>query len=251
MESYTHFADYYDLLMEDTDYGLWADYIENLFQRRGKAVRTIVELACGTGNMTCLLAERGYECIGIDRSEAMLIRAKEKAFSQGVNISFLLQDMSRMDYVKPADAVLCLCDGINYLTRKKDVMGLFERTAKIIGPEGIFIFDISSEYKLSTVLGNNIFAENRPEVSYIWENSYDRRKRLVEMILTIFGREGEIYRKYEEVHLQAAYLEEELLEMLSEAGFGKVEVFETFTFDTPVRESERITFVCELQGGKE
>ncbi len=246
MDSYTFFAQYYDLLMERTDYDLWTDYIAALFERRNASTETILELACGTGNMAIRLSERGYSCTGLDISESMLTLAGEKASAKGLSIPFILQDMGKLEYNKKTDAVLCLCDGINYMTNKSDVGELFGKVSGIINPDGIFIFDISSEFKISTVLGNNVFAENKPEVSYIWENFYDGRKKLIEMFLTFFGKEGELYSKHEEVHTQRAYGADELEEMLRYAGFGKIEIYETLTFKEPVKESERITFVCEL-----
>ncbi len=246
MDSYTHFAKYYDLLMERTDYDLWTDYMTALFERRKKGTESILELACGTGNIAIRLSERGYSCTGLDISESMLTLAGEKASAKGLSIPFILQDMGNLEYNKKADAVICLCDGINYITDKKETQDLFEKVLKIIGPDGVFIFEISSEFKLSTILGNNVFAENKPEVSYIWENFYDRREKLIEMFLTFFGKDGHLYRKHEEVHMQRAYGADELEKMLREAGFGKIEIYETLTFKEPVDKSERITFVCEL-----
>jgi ubiquinone/menaquinone biosynthesis C-methylase UbiE len=246
MDAYTYFAKYYDLLMERTDYDLWTDYIEDIFRRRKSKPETVLELACGTGNIAIRLSERGYSCTGLDISESMLTLAGEKASAKGLSIPFVLQDMGNLDYKKKSDVVLCLCDGINYMTEKDDVIDLFGNVAGIIKPGGVFIFDISSEYKLSTILGNNLYAENKPEISYIWENYYDERKKLVDMVLTFFGKEGELYSKHEEFHIQRAYGVDELKEMLLREGFGKIEIYETLTFDGPVRESERITFVCEL-----
>ena len=246
MDSYTYFAKYYDALMERTDYDLWTDYIEDIFRKRKFKPQTVLELACGTGNIAIRLSDRGYACTGIDISESMLTLAGEKASAKGLSIPFILQDIGKLNYKKKSDVVLCLCDGINYMTKKKDVKNLFDKVAEIIKPDGVFIFDISSEYKISTILGDNLYAENKPEVSYIWENYYDERKKLVEMVLTFFGKEGELYSKHEEFHLQRAYGADELKEMLLREGFGKIEIYETLTFDGPVRESERITFVCEI-----
>ncbi len=246
MDSYTYFAKYYDLLMERTDYDLWTDYLTTIFERRKENTETILELACGTGNIAIRLSERGYSCMGLDISESMLTLAGEKASAKGLSIPLILQNMGSLDYNRKTDAVLCLCDGINYMTDKSEVEELFVKVSAIVNPDGVFIFDISSEYKLSNVLGNNVFAENKPEVSYIWENFYDGRKKTIEMFLTFFGKEGELYSKHEEMHMQRAYSVDELEKLLRHAGFGKIQIYETLTFKEPVKESERITFVCEL-----
>ncbi|MEW9123924.1 MAG: class I SAM-dependent methyltransferase [Thermotaleaceae bacterium] len=245
MESYSGFAYVYDRLMEDVDYNSWTDYIEKIFYRYGKEPKNIVDLACGTGNITNSLAKRGYNLIGVDISESMLMIAQEKAMDMSVEVIYLNQDMRRLELPTELDAILCICDGINYITNDKDLKEIFASVYRYLKSEGLFIFDISSYYKLSHILGHNTFAENYEEVSYIWENYFDEEKNVCDFDLTLFIKDGKGYRKHEENHCQRAYGEEEILSLLKTASFSKIEAFEAFSFNGPQDNTERIYFVCQ------
>ncbi|QXM05579.1 class I SAM-dependent DNA methyltransferase [Crassaminicella indica] len=245
MNSYSAFAYVYDQLMDDVDYIGWVDYLEEIFKRYNKRPKNIVELACGTGNITNILAKRGYNLIGVDISEDMLFVAQEKARAMGVDVIYLNHDMRELFLPSELDSILCICDGINYIIDEKDLLNVFSSVYNHLKDKGLFIFDISSYYKLSNILGNNTYAENFQEVSYIWENYFDEEQATCDFDLTIFIKEGDLYKKHEESHCQRAYKENEIIEKLKEVGFHKIETFEAFTFSKPKNKSERIYFVCE------
>lgn len=245
MESYSAFAYVYDKLMKDVDYDKWVEYIEKIFERYDRKPVNIAELACGTGNITNNLAKKGYNLIGVDISEDMLFVAQEKARNMGVEVIYLNHDMKDLTLPSELDAILCICDGINYIVDEYDLLKVFRSVYNHLKEKGLFIFDISSYYKLSNILGNNTYAESYEDVSYIWENYFDENKNICDFDLTIFMKEGEVYRKYEETHSQRAYKEIEILEKLKQIKFQKIEMFEAFTFSDPKEESERIYFVCQ------
>ncbi|QZY56278.1 class I SAM-dependent DNA methyltransferase [Crassaminicella profunda] len=245
MNSYSAFAYVYDQLMEDVDYENWVDYIERIFEKYNIKPQNIAELACGTGNITNILARRGYNLIGVDLSEDMLFVAQEKARDMGVEVIYLNHDMRELALPSELDSILCICDGINYIIDEKDLLKVFQNVYNDLKTKGLFVFDISSYYKLSNILGNNTYAENFQEVSYIWENYFDEDRSVCDFDLTIFSKEGDVYKKYEESHSQKAYKENEIVEKLSTVGFRKIEKFEAFTFEKTKNESERIYFVCE------
>ena len=225
MNQYRDFAFVYDKLMDDVDYEGWINYIEQIIKNENAQVKNILELACGTGNITIPLAKKNYDIAGIDISDEMLNVARSKGEEQGIDLVLLEQDISELDFdVTNLDCVLCACDGFNYIT---------------------YIFDISSFYKLSTVLGDNMYGENREDISYMWQNYFDDEQNLVEMELTFFvADENGKYDKHEERHLQRAYTEEEILDMLEEVGFTDVKVYGDFTFEQPEEDCERVFFVC-------
>ncbi|MCT4619607.1 MAG: class I SAM-dependent methyltransferase [Marinisporobacter sp.] len=245
MNSYSAFAYVYDKLMEDVDYENWVDYIEEIFKKYEVKPQNIAELACGTGNITNILAKRGYNLIGVDISEDMLFLAQEKARDMGTEVIYLNHDMRELALPSELDSILCICDGINYIVEEKDLLKVFRSVYDHLKKEGLFIFDISSYYKLSNILGNNTYAENFQEVSYIWENYFDEERDVCDFDLTIFSKEGKMYKKYEESHSQKAHKEDEIVENLKNVGFHKIERFEAFTFDKPGDESERIYFICQ------
>ncbi len=247
MEPYGAFALVYDELMQDVDYFAWVEYIERIFDRYKLKPKNIADVACGTGNITNILAKKGYNLIGVDISEDMLSIAKNKADTMNVDVIYLQQDMKELILPTELDVVLCICDGVNYITNEVDLVRFFKLIYKYLKQEGLLIFDISSYYKLSNILGNNTYAENYENVSYIWENNFDLQHCICNFDLTLFikRKEEEFYKKYEENHSQRAYHEREVLNCLNSAGFVKKEAFEAFTFSAPVRESERIFFICQ------
>lgn len=245
MESYSGFAYVYDRLMQDVDYDGWTDYIEAIFKRYKTSPVNIADLACGTGNITNRLAQRSYNLIGVDISADMLQIAQEKAASIGVEVIYLNQDIRELLLPTELDAILCICDGINYITDEIDLIKVFRAVHEHLKKDGLFIFDISSYYKLSHILGQNTFAENYEEVSYIWENYFDENRKICDFDLTIFMKEKGLYRKYEESHSQKAYQEEEILSLIKQIEFKRTDVFDAFSFNKPKKSSERLYFVCQ------
>jgi ubiquinone/menaquinone biosynthesis C-methylase UbiE len=245
MSSYRDFAAVYDRLMhEDIDYNAWADYLEAIFKRYEKTPRLICDLACGTGNVTLPLAQRGYEMIGVDRSFDMLAIAREKAADKKQDILFLQQDMTKLDLYGTVDVMLCMIDGLNYILLPSQLLALFKRVKTcFLEQDGLFVFDISTRHKLSHTLGSNTFIYNEPDVFYTWQNRY--RAPLCDMLLTFFVRqEGGWYKRFEERHLQHAYSNAQICALLFEAGFEKVDLFDALSFETPKKGSERVFFVA-------
>lgn len=244
MNSYSDFAYIYDRLMrDDVDYEKWADYIENLFGMHGVNPTLICDLACGTGNITIPLAKRGYDMTGVDISEDMLNLAREK--SQGLDILYLCQSLTRLDLYGTMDAFLCMIDGINYVISPKLLIDAFSRMRTcFMNPDAVFIFDISTRHKLKNVIGNNTFIHSDRDIFYSWQNRYIESKNLSDMMLTFFVRDKKNYRRFEERHIQRAYSESEIRFMLKKAGFSKIHAYHELTFEKPRPDSERIVFVC-------
>lgn len=245
MYSYNELAYYYDILMEDVDYGLWSDYIVELYNYYGVKPQKILDTACGTGNITIPMAKKGYTMWGVDLSTDMLSIAQNKADKQKQKIRFLNQDMSQLRINDKFDSVLCMCDGVNYIIEEKAVLSFFKNVYERLADGGLFIFDISSRYKLSTILGNNSLYQEKNNINYIWNNNYDEKKSLVEMYLVFFVPENEeLYRRFEEEHVQKAYDAEYLTNLLQRQGFGDISVFDEFSFEKPGEKSERIFFAA-------
>ncbi|WP_432663924.1 class I SAM-dependent methyltransferase [Wukongibacter baidiensis] len=245
MEAYSGFAKVYDFLMRDVDYDSWVDYIEKIFGREGSRPKTILELACGTGNITNRLSKRGYDMIGIDISSEMLTFAKDKAHAIGQDVRYINQDMRDLNYSKQVDAIVCLCDGFNYILEEDDLASIFDKVYSLLQDEGIFIFDISSYYKLSKILGNNVYGENYEDVSYLWQNYFDDDSDICELDLTIFTRDGELFARHQECHYQRAYRREMVIELLQSVGFEDIDIYNAFTFEDFQYTDERICFVCK------
>lgn len=241
MIQYQDFAYIYDRLMhQDIDYDAWCDYIENMFDSHGVSPDTLCELACGTGNMTSRLSERGYKMTGVDISSQMLSVADSK--TEGV--SYICSDMSKLDLKDTYDAFLCMIDGLNYLITPKGVINTFKTVKEHLNENGVFIFDISSQYKLREIIGNETFIHSEYDVFYSWENRFIEKYNLSDMLLNFFVRDGEKYRRFEERHLQRGWSIKEMKTMLTKAGFTDINVYNELTFDAPHDQTERLVFVC-------
>ena len=245
MAAYAGFAPIYDRLMDDFDHPKWADYYLALLARAGVEPKTLCDCACGTGSLTVPFARRGLRVTGVDISPEMLELAAEKARTSGVHIDFVRQDMCELRLPRPVDALVCGCDGVNYLTSLDRVERFFRAAHAQIAPGGALAFDISPRYKLETEMGDAFFGEERDEVAYLWENTLDEKKHLVTMDITFFAREPSgLYRRIVERHVQRAHGIDELRACLEKAGFSGIEVFGDQTLEPPGPEEARAHFLA-------
>ncbi len=243
MEAYSGFAGIYDLLMDDFDYPSWADYYLRLLADAGASPRTICDCACGTGSMSVEFARRGIDVIGADLSEDMLRYAAEKVRGASRQIRFICQDMCALRLTRPVDALVCACDGVNYLLTDRRVEAFFRAAHDVIRPGGAIAFDISSPHKLRDVLGDGFFAEERDEAAYIWQNSISGD--IVNMDITFFIRErDDLYRRVTENHRQRAHDPDHIRDLLAAAGFTDIRIFGDRTFEAPKADELRVHFIA-------
>lgn len=242
MNSYTDFAYLYDSLI-DEDYEKWTDYLEECFKRYGENISLVLDLACGTGNITTLLAKRGYNMIGIDSSVDMLSIASSK--SEGLPIQYVCQDMREFELHGSVDAVVCTLDCINYLTDIQDVINTFCNVEKYLKVDGLFIFDINSRYKIENILGNQCYITDLNDVFYTWENFYNEENKICSYNLTFFVKNGEKYERVDEYQEQRAYSQQEIETLLKQAGFSIEGCFDGLGFNQNCEKSERLMFVCK------
>jgi len=244
MNSYNEFAKIYDELMNDVDYDKWFSYIEEIFIKNNKKPLNILEMACGTGNLTKYLCENRYDVTCFDMSSEMLSVAYEKL--RGFkNVKILNQDMTEFNVNKKFEAVISICDSINYITNDEDLKEVFTNVYNHLNDDGIFIFDINSHYKLSEIIGNNTFVHDEDDIFYTWQNYYDEDEKICEFYLTFFIKENDKYIRVEEEHCERAYKIEEIIEVLKSVGFKDINYYDEFTFDIPNQKSERINFVVK------
>ena len=239
---YGRFAYIYDRLMHgDIDYDKWCDYIENMLYVHDCDAQTVCELACGTGNMTARLIKRGYDVTGVDVSSDMLAAAADKLG----NTELVCIDMTRFVPQKKYDAFLCMIDGINYVTVPAALLRMFKNIKAALTDGGMFMFDISSEYKLRAVIGNNTFIHSEYDVFYAWQNEYYERYNISDMLLNFFvlDKNGE-YSRFEERHTQRGWTEKQIRILLKRAGFTEICAYDELSFEPPEEDSERIVFVC-------
>ena len=247
VQPYTSFAAAYDKMMANVDYVRWANYMDKLFAHYNYHPRRVLDMACGTGSAAILLAEKGYLMSGTDRALEMLLWARKKAEKRGVHLNLWQQDMRQLAVAKPYDAVLCLYDSINYITTAEEMKQVFQRVSEALVPQGMFIFDVTTEYNIVKHFHRQTFAESNDDFSYIWRNLYFHKEKLCKTVLTFFLRENEGYRKYEELHIQKIYSAGEIKKLLEQTGYKLLSSFDAFSFSRWGRISERINFTAVKQ----
>lgn len=257
MGTYQDFALVYDELMDDVPYEAWAERVDRLIRKYGVSLprrdaegildserNLVVDLGCGTGTLTELLYQKGYDVIGVDASEAMLAAAMQKREESGSEILYLLQDVRELELYSTVGTVVSVCDSLNYILEEKELLTVFSLVNNYLFPGGLFLFDFNTAYKYREVIGDGVIAENREDCSFIWENSYDPEGELNECDLTLFVREGEVFRRYEETHLQRGYTGERVRELLEQAGLEVLEMRDADTEEPAGDRSERIYVVA-------
>jgi ubiquinone/menaquinone biosynthesis C-methylase UbiE len=278
--AYTGFASVYDIFMDNIPYEEWCVYIQHRLKEYGIINGIVVDLACGTGNMTRLLEKAGYDMIGLDRSTEMLQVAREQVSEKTL---LLAQDMTQMELYGTVAAFVCVCDGMNYLTQKEDLVNVFCHVNNYLEKGGIFIFDLKTRYFYETVLGNRVIAENRDSASFIWENEFEEKTGIHRSLLTIYQSEriteqgkridgtsakefgkmtqetiGEaegneaLYHRREEYHIQRAYSLDDVIACIQKSGMEYVAAYDVQTQREPQKDSERIYIIARetYQKGK-
>lgn len=244
---YEGFAYSYDLFMDNIPYDAWAEYLHSLLREYGVQDGVVLELGCGTGNMTGLMAARGYDMIGLDCSGEMLELARAKHPAQ---ILFLQQDMREMELYGTVSAIYCVCDGMNYLLEPQDLQMVFEKANNYLEPGGVFVFDMKTKYFYKNILGDRMIAENREDASFLWDNEYHEESAVNEYLLTVYQLEDEeagLFSRYDEMHFQRAYDIKQVQELVEAAGMEFVAVYDAFTRKPPGEASERLYFVVREQ----
>lgn len=241
MTVYQEFSDIYDLLMKTTDYSAWADFYERLFARYRVTPELILDLGCGSGTLTKILADRGYDMTGIDSSCAML----NKAMAKGGNVLYLQQDMTEFELYGTMGAIISSLDCINYITNKEDLLQVFRLMWNYLDYDGVVIFDINSAYKLREILGGHCYTYDDDGVFYTWESFYDEDTKLCDFELTFFVHEHDgLYRRIEESQTERAWETEEIRDLLAQANFCEIECFGDKTLSAPTDREERIFFAA-------
>ena len=209
----------------------------------GKLPRLILDLACGTGRLTTLLAERGYDMIGIDISPDTLEIASRRGAERRQNILFLQQDMTEFELYGTVDTILCCFDSVNYITDSRKLKRMFKLCENYLNPGGLLIFDINSPRKFEKILANNTFVYEFEDIFCVWENNYNKRKN--EFHLTFFEESDGKFEKFEETHMQRCYEIDEIEKFFVGLKMSKKACYNAFSHTYPRGNSERIFFVYE------
>ncbi|HBM75927.1 MAG TPA: class I SAM-dependent methyltransferase [Clostridiaceae bacterium] len=241
---YNEMAYYYDSLMDDVDYDAWAKYIIKLINMYNVVQNDVLDMACGTGNISVRMAKSGYDVTAFDISQDMLSVASMKALESKVRINFLAQDMYDIKLDGKYGIILCSCDSINYIIDPKKLKQVFEWVYGHLKDGGIFIFDINSSYKLRKIIGENTFTYDNDDIVYIWDNHMGD-DNTIEFYLTFFVKKGNLYHRFDETHIERIYEVSEIEKFLKESGFSRISKYNGFTLDGICDMSERVNFAVQ------
>ena len=241
MNSYETLSEYYDRFTDDVGYEEWADFFERLFEREGVKPSLVLDLACGTGSLTRILAQRGYDMIGADASPEMLMQALQNTLDCEPRPLLLNQRMEELDLYGAVDACLCCLDSVNYVTEPEALQTAFERVHTFLNPDGLFVFDINTPEKFTRIDGESYVRED-DGVFCVWQAAVE--DGLCAYQFDIFEQEDDVWHRAQETHEERIYEPAQLTAMLEQAGFTEIKTYGDQSF-APVQGGEdRIYFTA-------
>ena len=241
MNAYGALAQSYDRLTNDVDYGAVVDFYFDILRREGVKPRTAVDLACGTGSVTALLARRGLDVLGVDMSQDMLCEAWSKAQALENPPVFVCQKLQQLQLPRGVDLAVCALDSLDYITDPTDCAEAIRRVYKVLNPGGCFIFDVNTPEKLRAMDGQ-VFLDEDDDVYCVWRGEFDPATNVCAYAMDLFQRRGETWERSFEEHREYAYSEAQLRGYLKDAGFTHIEVYADRRFEAPAPEEQRIYF---------
>ena len=239
MDAYHNLAASYDRLTNDVDYEATVDFYYEILKQEGLKPRTAVDLACGTGSVTAILARRGLQVIGVDMSEEMLTEASQKAFELDPAPWFICQSLQELRLPKAVDLAVCALDSLDYITDPADCKEAIRRTYKYLNPGGIFIFDVNTPEKLRAMDGQ-VFLDEDDDVYCVWRGEFDEQTNICSYGMDLFQRNGNLWERSFEEHCEYAYSAEQLVGYLKDAGFTHIRVYGDRKMEAPKEGEQRI-----------
>ena len=239
MNAYGALALSYDRLTNDVDYGAVVDFYFEILKKEGLNPRTAVDLACGTGSVSVLLAQKGLQVTGVDMSEEMLCEAFQKAQDLENRPVFICQKLQQLRLLRGVDLAVCALDSLDYITDPADCQEAIRRVYKALNPGGCFIFDVNTPEKLRAMDGQ-VFLDEDEDVYCVWRGEFDEKTNICSYAMDLFQREGDSWRRSYEEHLEYAYTQQQLKDYLKAAGFTSIAVYADRRFEAPAPGEQRI-----------
>ena len=241
MNAYHALAASYDRLTNDVDYEATVEFYMQILEREGLKPRTVLDLACGTGSVTKILAEKGFSVTGVDMSEEMLTEAFQKVLDLPNPPRFICQKLQELYVPRGVDLAVCALDSLDYITNPDDCAEAIRRTYKALNPGGIFIFDMNTPEKLRA-MDDQIFLDEDDDVYCVWRGEFDEDTNICTYAMDLFQRSGDVWQRSYEEHCEYAYSQQQLMTFLKAAGFTRIEVYGDRKFEAPGAGEQRMYF---------
>ncbi len=244
--SYGIFSSVYDILTENVPYEKITDKVCSLLHKNGVDGGLLLDLGCGTGTLSFLLEKQGYDVIGVDASEDMLMVANEKKYEENSSAMFLCQKGEELDLYGTIDCAVSSLDTINHIDSLNKVEKTFSLISLFMNMGGIFIFDMNTPYKHEKILGNNTFVYDMDDVYCVWQNAFNQDTQTTSIDLDFFikNEDDEYYERYSENFYEYAYKPEDILFMLEKCGFEILNTFDDYSDNSVNEETQRIVVVA-------
>ena len=245
--SYGIFSSVYDILTENVEYERIANKVCSLLHKSGVDGGLLLDLGCGTGTLSFLLEQKGFDIIGVDASEDMLMVANEKKYDENSSAMFLCQKGEELDLYGTINCAVSSLDTINHIEGLENVAKTFSLVSLFMEMGGIFVFDVNTPYKHENILGNNTFVYDMDEVYCVWQNSFDENTRTTSIDLDFFikNEDDDGYERYSESFCEFSYSVEDIISIIEKTGFSLMGMYDDYSDNSPSDKTERITFVCK------
>jgi len=239
MGAYEALAASYDRLTNDVDYEATVAFYYEILKQEGLKPRTAVDLACGTGSVTAILAKKGLQVIGVDMSEEMLTVASQKAGDIHPAPWFICQSLQELRLPRAVDMAVCALDSLDYITDPEDCKEAIRRAYKYLNPGGIFIFDVNTPEKLRA-MDDQVFLDEDENVYCVWRGEFDEATNICSYGMDLFQRKGNLWERSFEEHCEYAYSADQLVGYLKSAGFTHIRVYGDRRLEAPAEGEQRI-----------
>ncbi len=246
MNAYHNLAKSYDVLTRDVDYAATVDFYWEILNSQKLSPRTAVDLACGTGSVAALLAQKGLQVTGVDLSEDMLCIASQKAREKGLPIQFVCQPLQKLHLYKGVDLAVCALDSLDYILDPADCQTAINRVYKALNPGGIFIFDVNTPEKLRAMDGQ-VFLDESRDVFCVWRGEFDSQSNICSYGMDLFQKEKGLWHRSFEEHREYAYSRKQLEDFMKQAGFTHIRCYADRKMDAPQAGEQRMYF-CGRKG---
>ena len=243
---YQGLAPIYDYVMRHVDYEEWAAFIRDVFARYAPETKHLIDLACGTGNVSSELSLLGFSITGADLSESMVRIAQEKAALRGDDSTFVQRDLRALSGLGPFEGAVCMYDSFNYLLEPEDIDETLSQVIGVLQPGGLFVFDVCTERNSLTYFGDMHDRESGPGFTYERHSYYDTDVRLQHNDFEIRFEGDETL--YEESHVQRIYQLTDIEQRIKASPFELVDLLAEFTFEPGSEKANRVHYILRAPG---
>lgn len=240
MSSFGPIAPHYDVLMANVPYDMWAGYYRLLLTTLDADPDRLLDVCCGTGSVSELMAEAGYQVTGFDLSEAMISEARRKETEFGRGIRYEVADACDFELAETFEGAYSFFDSLNYIASLDGLRQAISRVGAHLEPGGSFIFDVNTSYAFETRMFDQSDMRKRSLIKYDWTGDYDLESRMIKVKMKFWRNEQE----FTETHIQRAHSDDEIKDALRDGGFDWVRVYDSYTLDPPDSESDRVHYVA-------